>query len=152
MTQNSRTQQEQRETIIPAFWNDSVWVHGILPFVGIGHFVFVAGVSRQTKEYYKAYCDTVNQPPMVKHSTDFGGGILPATKVDTFYSAAFSNIACAEYFLRQVKNSAAYGTKTCEMIAKTGNLEVLRWAHSNKIPWDEATTFAAAEKGHFSIF
>jgi hypothetical protein len=32
--------------------NQDIWVNGILPFVGMGHFAFVASVDRQMKKYY----------------------------------------------------------------------------------------------------
>jgi hypothetical protein len=34
----------------------------ILPFVGMGHFAFVAGVNLQMNEYYQADCATVDNP------------------------------------------------------------------------------------------
>jgi hypothetical protein len=103
--------------------NQDIWVNIILPFVGMGHFAFVAGVNRQMKQYYKAYCDTVKIPPMVK-----GAGkvwdIRPATTTDTFYSAVFYSVTCAEFWNSQ----KGYHYNACALIAKAGNLHVLRWA------------------------
>ena len=35
--------------------NQDIWVKNILPFVGPGHFIYVAGVSQKFKELYKLY-------------------------------------------------------------------------------------------------
>jgi hypothetical protein len=38
--------------------NRDIWVNNIMSFVGLGHFAFVAGISRHMKEYYEAFCAT----------------------------------------------------------------------------------------------
>ena len=47
--------------------NKDIWVKNILPFVGPGHFVFVAGVNHQFKELYEEYISTIKKPPMQFH-------------------------------------------------------------------------------------
>jgi hypothetical protein len=68
---------------LPSLSQD-IWVGSILPFIGVGHFADVAAVSRQMKQYYNAYCDTVKDPP--KKIDGFWGTPYPVTNVDTFYS------------------------------------------------------------------
>jgi hypothetical protein len=133
--------------------HQDIWLNSILPFVGMGHFAFVAGVNRQMKEYYKAYCDTLDSPPKVKRLDD--GQPEPATKFDTFFRAVFSSVTCAEFWRCQAKK--AYGRKRgytrnkCTLIAKTGNLEVLKWAHEKKLPWNAETCERAASGGHLEM-
>jgi hypothetical protein len=117
---------------LPPFLSQDLWVHNILPFVGMGHFAFVAGVNHQMKHYYEAYCDTVEDPR--------------ATKVDTSYSAVFSSVACAEFWLAQTNNKRqCCSCYVCTLIAKAGNLQVLKWARKKRFPWDVRTCAAAAE-------
>jgi hypothetical protein len=79
-------------------FNEDIWVKGILPAVGMGYFAFVGGVSHQMKQFYKANCDSVEDPPRVKWERH----IRRSTKVDTFYSAVFSSVPCAEFGIVKV--------------------------------------------------
>jgi hypothetical protein len=132
--------------------NTDIWVRHILPFVGIGHFIFVAGVNHQMKHCYNKYCDSMKNPPLVISTPGFFGSTLeqwfgcqqrPATNVHTFRSSVFCSVSCSEYgygynasrFPRlQYRNPSA-----CAFIAKTGNLEVLIWARKKNLPWDPTT-------------
>jgi hypothetical protein len=124
--------------------NQDIWVNNILPFLGMGHFAFVAGVNRQMKEHYKAFCDNVENPPKVKRRRD--GETELATNDDTFYRAVFSSVACAEFWYWPAKKY-----ETCRLIAKTGNLEVMKWAHKKKLWWHAETCEEAASGGHLEI-
>jgi hypothetical protein len=138
-----------------------LWVNQILPFVGMGHFVFVAGVNHQMKEYYQAYCANVDNPPYLKKQDDdndtddeddevdeYGEAIRPATASDTFYSVVFSSVACAKFWDSQTNKPADNNYNVCRLIAKTGNLQVLKWARQKKFLWDEDACHAAAKRGH----
>jgi hypothetical protein len=111
---------------LPSFHED-IWVHHILPFESMGHFAFGAGAGRQMKLYYKAYCDTEENPPAVDvHNIDY---YLLATSCDTFFYAAFSSVTCAEYWVSQASKEEIHNINTCTLIAKARNLEVMKWAH-----------------------
>jgi hypothetical protein len=43
--------------------SQDIWVNNILPLVGPGHFAFVVGVSKDMKQYYLSYLETVEDPP-----------------------------------------------------------------------------------------
>jgi hypothetical protein len=126
-------------------FNEDIWVKGILPFVGMGHFALMAGVSRRMKEYYLDFGATVENPPKVKNRR------RPATSSETFYTNVFSSVACAEYWYSQVNQEKGYGDDACRIIAEAGNLKVLKWAHEKGLPWDKDTCAAAAGKGHFDV-
>jgi hypothetical protein len=131
--------------------NEDIMVQNILPFVGMGHFAFVAGVSRQMKQAYKAYCDIVKDPPLVYGRTVEERN--PATAVDTFDHAVFSSVACAEFWDSQESTNRApvFRDYTTAYIAKTGNLHVLEWAHMKNFPWNEQTCYLAAKTGHLEV-
>jgi hypothetical protein len=40
---------------------------------------------------------------------------------------------------------------TCELVAKGGHLEVLRWAREHDCPWDGLTCVRAAAGGHLEV-
>jgi hypothetical protein len=79
--------------------NADIWINNILPFVGMGHFVFVAGVSKEMKEYYKAFCDTVKIPQTVKDRS----GVRQISNVDTLRSVVDANVWCRKYVLKKCK-------------------------------------------------
>ena len=49
-------------------------------------------------------------------------------------------------FLRE--HGCPWDSKTCSSAACNGHLECLKYAHENGCPWDEKTCSKAAEKGH----
>jgi hypothetical protein len=146
--------------------NQDIWVNSILPFVGMGHFAFVGGVNRQMKQYYGAYCGSVEDPPkvlvkctpeLVEDDEDDEDDVYyddrPAASNDTFYSAVFSSVACAEFWDRQGSKSVTqvFEINMCALIARTGNLQVLKWARKKKVPWGKETCREAASYGHLDI-
>ncbi|CAB9528115.1 expressed unknown protein [Seminavis robusta] len=62
-----------------------LWIDHILPFLGMGHYIFVAAVNRRMRELYMQYCDSVQDPPTV-HKL---GSLKErnATATDTLYSS-----------------------------------------------------------------
>ena len=141
---------------LPLSWD--IWVNNILPYVGIGHFAFVAPVNHQMKNMYLLYCTKEKNPPEVLDLDLLIGisGQEPSTRhaigTDTFYqSAAFFNVACAEYWDSQNNEQANYNISALDQIAQTGNLEVFKWAQEKKFPWDNWTCAEAAQYGHLTI-
>jgi hypothetical protein len=57
-----------------------------------------------------------------------------ATTSTTFYCAVISSVACAEFWDCQTNQQTGYklSADACELIAKTGYMEVLKWAHQKK--------------------
>ena len=43
-----------------------IWVAKILPFLGPGHYIFVAGVNKRFKELYQQYFSKIKKIPAVK--------------------------------------------------------------------------------------
>ena len=44
-----------------------------------------------------------------------------------------------------------WSARTCSIMARVGNLEVLQWARANGCPWDKWTCFNAARGGHLEV-
>ena len=132
--------------------NQDLWVNGILPFLGMGHFTFVAGASRQMKEFYEAYCATVKNPPKVL-VTEFAAPLtgLPATSCSTFYRIVFSSVSLAEYWESITEASARSCPDGCASVVKAGNLSVLKWAHSKKFVWSAVSSLVAAHYGLLDV-
>ena len=82
-----------------------IWVSNILPFVGPGNFVFVAGVSHRMKELYQTYFAGLEKPPCMAHRDPWVLGKMTASH--TFYRAAFSSLSCAEYWRKKDGNHHA---------------------------------------------
>lgn len=153
-----------------------LFVHQVLSFVGRGHYRCVAGVSRDFKKMYlKSVLATrdipnsffVNDWPALSKRRQDKYYIIdwpddpiiktlslePAPVTSTFFSAAFSSVAFAKAWNLETRNAkwrAKPNWAVCELIAKTGNLQVLKWAHHEGFPWNENTCFAAAENGNLS--
>jgi hypothetical protein len=134
---------KEKEAIRQQFWNAStqIFVGGIFPFVGPGQFALVAGVGRHFRDAYKTYVSAVQDSPCVLITPtdvypDFNPSrdILreksrPAVSTDTFYSAAFASVSCAEFWDADTKGEQPRDC-VCSLIAKDGNLSVLQWARN----------------------
>jgi hypothetical protein len=73
------------------------------------HFAFMAGVNRQMKQCYEAYCNIVKDPPIVNnYCIRYTCKERVATKRDTFNSTAFNNVACAEFWHNQATKANGY--------------------------------------------
>ncbi|CAB9503157.1 ankyrin repeat protein [Seminavis robusta] len=136
LPQKRAHQQTESSRKILVKWDqidDMIWVKGVLPFLGMGHYAFVAGVNRRMKNLYLMYCSTVDMPPSIKAG---GFGLSKqATSTDTLYTAVCASVTRAEY---------------CRA-AQNGHLDVLKYAHDNGCPWHEYTCFYAAMGGHYDI-
>ena len=49
------------------------------------------------------------------------------------------------------ENDCPWGVWTCAFAAENGHLEILKWAHENDCPWDEWTCRKGAEGGHLEV-
>ncbi|CAB9512577.1 ankyrin repeat protein [Seminavis robusta] len=131
-----------------------IWIQRIFSFVGMGHFAFVAPVSKQMKALYTEYCGTVKIPPVVVEIWYPEKRTRAAGIADTIYSAAFYNLQCAEYWYDDWNKSddGIHQDFVCEVIAKVGSLAVLRWARETKeFSWDPDTCGYAAGDGHLEV-
>ena len=72
-----------------------IWVTKILPFLGPGQYIIVAGVNHRLNELYQDYFSTIPKAPMVRNVLG-NWNQEPAVVTNTFYSAAFCNVPCAE--------------------------------------------------------
>ena len=99
-------------------------IEKIFKFLGRGHFLFVAGTSRQFYRVYETMCENEND------TTE-----ATAQETTTMKSAVESISR-----LRQARaNDCPWNWRTCAAAAKCGYLEVLRWARDNECPWDKYT-------------
>jgi hypothetical protein len=152
-THNSDTMAAPNPSWDKLFSNKDIWVNHILPFVGPGHYSFLAGVNKQWKRYYLAYWETIQDPPKVLLFVFMASGtevFRPATSTDTFHHAIFGSLSCAEYWLSH-GDSARWSNLVCTLIAKTGNQQVLQWAFQQNLPWDSSTCSTAAKFGHLNV-
>ena len=60
-------------------------------------------------------------------------------------AAKKGHIDCLKYLH---KNGYPWNNWTCNYAAMNGNIECLKYAHENRCSWDEDTCFYAAENGH----
>lgn len=122
-----------------------IWVAKIFPFLGPGHFAFVAGVCHNFKEYYLVYHPTLaalerkDTPPFGFTGTYRGvwkyvkNRLEPSVATDTFYAAASSSVACARYCIDGPQQSV-HQEYICHSSARVGQLDVLKWARSAHLP------------------
>ena len=112
----------------PILFNRSeLWVDHILPFLGPGHYVFVAGVNKQMKQLYTAYFERLKTRPRSGGHADRYW--VDASKTSTFYSAAFSSISCAKYWDEFSKNEEGRlrDKMACACASGAGSLDVLKY-------------------------
>ena len=76
-----------------------IWVSKILPFLGPGNYLFVAGINHRFKELYQEYFSRIpiKKIPRVQNvlgrDEDYQ---QPAVVTNSFYSAAFCTLSCAK--------------------------------------------------------
>lgn len=142
--------------------NPDVWVNNILPFVGPGNFIFVAGVNKRMKELYKEYFDAIKKEELPNVATYKLAYYAASKKTfptaivsNTFYSAAFASVTCAMLWENTNTHKKIAKTKRyshCfKLLAKAGNFNVVVWAHKNGYSWDKNTCYAATENGHLEV-
>ena len=127
-----------------------LWVRRILPFLGPGYYLFVAGVSRQFKEWYQEYFSSLQKIPQVINVLG-GEDTHQAVVTNTFYSAAFCNLSCGKLWKETRKEEVEEEEKVSAVMAKSGNLDVMKWTRQNGCEWDERMCKSAAEAGHLEI-
>lgn len=136
-----------------------LWLNGILPFLGPGHFILVGGTCQQLRELYQTYVsklDPEKDLPMVKERARgrYRRKLYERRRAgasDTFYGIVFSNLGCAKYWNRitKVGKDRMESYIVCEISARIGCLEVYRWAHQSGFPL--CGMRAAAQNGHVEI-
>jgi len=119
-----------------------IWVNCILPFVGIGQFIFVASVCRLLRDCCKHHFENPSRVrPLARPRHQ-------ATCSDNFCCVAFSAVSCAEFWDAATKGDVSRCTLVCTCAAKIGCLPVLQWARDNNFPWNADTCADAAEGWH----
>ena len=142
-----------------------LWVDHILPFLGVGYYVFVAGVNKQLKMFYEAYVARFQRPRLTYC-------LLPDNYVKvTTFQIAFSSVSGAEYWARDNSEYVdrvhvdgvgmvpfafpppphSVGTLACNMAASNGNILVLKWAMRLHYTWDCGTCASAAKTGQLQM-
>eukprot|EP00797_Seminavis_robusta_P003966 Sro1256_g256620.2 (315) ;mRNA; r:12401-13345 len=138
------------------FADDLILVQGILPFVGVGQYAFVGAVNKKMNQLYKEYCkvELKKNPRKVKDKR----GYIPipdsrsAESTDTLCSETFCNQPRAEYWLKDnSSNKTPDLANVCNVIARYGNIMVMKWARQQGFYWSERTCAAAARNGHFEL-
>ena len=81
-----------------------VWVNQILPFVGPGHYVFVAGVNSTMKNLYEVYFASLKSTPKI--ITD--EALVSMAPCHTSDRAVFSSVSCFEYWYQDTKAAAMH--------------------------------------------
>ena len=104
----------------------------VFKYLGRGHFLFVAGTSRQFYRIYEAVWENGNN----------------GTKTATTMKSAAESVSRLQWARA---NGCPWKWRTCSWAAKNGNLEVLQWSRANGCPWDEWTCTRAAENGHLEV-
>ncbi|CAB9512646.1 ankyrin containing protein (ISS) [Seminavis robusta] len=167
----------------------------IFSYLGMGHYAFVGPLNKNLNHIYKSYWDKTKIPPRVRtidnprrivsynYVVEFFNrqdetifSYRPATSQDTFHSAIFCSVACAEYWLTRDRRSTTRPVShwVCFASAKTGNQAVLQWAiergfkalacegaaagghlgllqwlRGMDFPWSSHVYTCAAKNGHF---
>lgn len=129
-----------------------VWVEHIFPFLGIGHFAFVAGACKQMKEHYVEFVGKTKCPEKIMN---VGTGNKNKFKPShTFLKHAFATVGCAEYFHKSRKHGLKLLLSYKQiLIAKYGTVEVMKSLRGNRKiwKWDDSICEVAAERGNFEM-
>eukprot|EP00797_Seminavis_robusta_P030304 Sro62_g035431.1 (259) ;mRNA; f:90377-91153 len=138
----------------------------------MGQFAFVGCINKHMNKLYREYCISVEDPPVIP-KTHYYDSFRLATSNDTFFSAAFYNVACAEYWYASKHDLAGFtaipkvgnlavmqwvykkgfslSKHDCSSAARHGHLHVLQWLQANGCPCDSYTCAQAAEGGHLEV-
>jgi MYND finger len=145
-----------------------LWTDKIFRYVGPGHFMFVAGVSKRLKELYQDYFTELKgkEIPMVKNRVCPWDEVLlkrndaklqPAIYSNTFFGAVFSNISCTRYYFRNPISQRKFQFHVVEYLrlaAKAGNLDSLKAAMNefgDLYLAPEYVCYGAAYGGHLDV-
>lgn len=126
-SKRARTEKEEADPLL--LHRDDIWVGKILPFLGPGHYLFVAGINKRLKHMYHQYFATIKKAPKMKRINRSTGarwkeGGMEA--MDTCYSAAFLSVSCVTHFLGSPKEHSIGSHFVSTMAAKYGNLQVVK--------------------------
>lgn len=127
-----------------------IWVDNILPFVGIGRYIFVASACQRLRDMYKAFALSQTSLSRVRVTHRGVRKYRPTGATDTFFRAALSTVSCAKYSHCVSDEEDWKYTSHCEVAAKCGNLPVLQWARSKDFWWHFCTA-EAARNGHLHV-
>ncbi|CAB9529552.1 ankyrin repeat protein [Seminavis robusta] len=138
------------------FADDLILVQGMLPYVGVGQYAFIGAVNKKMNQLYKEYCtiELKENPKIVK---DFPlihpfNGSRSAEITDTFCNETFCNQQRAEYWLKENSSDKQPNhDQVCNVIARYGNIMVMKWARQQGFDWRERTCAGAARNGHFEL-
>lgn len=138
---------------------EDIWVGKILPFLGPGHFVFLAGVNKQMKQLYKGYCRSIGKTPEHTNNQSVFSSVSRAEYWEK-YDFIFPLLVCRKIAATGNVNTLIWArnkgypwnARTCQEAANYGNLEVLEYLHENGCEWDEMTCMAAAGAGNLDCF
>eukprot|EP00797_Seminavis_robusta_P011460 Sro1869_g302640.1 ankyrin repeat protein (303) ;mRNA; f:7109-8123 len=135
------------------FDQGDIWISKIFPFLGMGHYAMVAGVCKELKEWYKAYCASVECPPRVWNFRKYVRVSILATTTSTFYGSVFATVACAEYWYTRTHGTLTRKLRAavCSKAARAGSIDVMRWALQMGFTWDENTCATAAGCGYLEM-
>jgi hypothetical protein len=154
-----------------------IWTNDILPFLGPGNYIFVAGISRRFKDLYNIYFSKIENPPEISpfekslsYAYNRRDYCTVSTTFTTFYGNVFSYLPTAKFWkdLDSVNGNpfrsqlpSPFGSsfipeqlrpgRVCALIAKSGNLQVLQWAKAVGFTMNEQTSYLAASAGHLQV-
>jgi hypothetical protein len=136
LVEDSDTEEEEEDFDPICLHNTDLWIHKILPFLGPGHFIFVAGVNKRFKQLYQQYFARLQAKEGVPTIyADVGTRIwqtreIPATPTSTFFGAAFYSVSCAEFWKKN-KGQHEEDVNFCRVFARVGKGDLLQWALQN---------------------
>lgn len=158
----SRPTEDGHATVMAVLQNKELVVDSILPFVGPGQFIFVAGVCKEFKEFYEAYFAKIEGDKLPYTTPVDSPYRRPAMVHETFHSAAFFSLGCAEFWDKDVGRDQKENTPVWRSLAKSGNVAIAKWAAAKGFTWHfenwyvgwigvglrlHSCTFAAASHG-----
>ena len=130
----------------------------VFKFVGHGHFLFVAGTSRQFHRVYETICGNENDSTVKTTMTSAVESISRLQWARTKgcpWNWRTCSCAAKNGQLGVLQWARTYGCpwdwRTCAYAAGNGHLEVLQWARANGCPWDSSTCANAARNGHLEV-
>ena len=145
-----------RLLLISDFSDDLIGI--ILKFLGRGHFLFVAGTSRQFYRVYTRICEKENhttETTTMKSAMESISRLEWARANDCPWNVNTCAYAARNGHLEALQwareGGCPWNWQTCAGAAENGHLEVLQWARINECPWDEWTCAYAAENGHLEV-
>ena len=143
--------------------HQDIWLGQILPFVGSGHYIVVAGVCKQLRNWYLSYVhlktrengfctyytEFFSSVSRAQYFCDIVGHVGSEMSHNVCRAIAINgNVAALQHLQKGPMPNPNWNETVCYLALTYGNLDVLKYLRENGCPWDKSACYQAAWNGN----